>query len=115
MDKKELIETAKKMKSAPSCCPDAQKAVGAWIEAVGTAQEKEAAQKMIAELKEDVTTIDGLIGFAQGPAKEVMGEEKANSLLKEAQEAKAKGEKYCTCPACQAGKVLLEHQADILG
>lgn len=115
MEKSELIEVARKMMAANSCCEEAKTALDAWIKAVGTPQEKEAAQKLVAELEEDVTPIDGLIGFLQGPAKKLMGEEKAGAMLKKAEEAKAAGEDTCICDACQAGKILLQNKEVLLG
>ncbi len=56
--KQELIETAKAMIAAPSCCQDLKSVAQAWIDAVGTAGEKAATDALLAELKEDVCTID---------------------------------------------------------
>ena len=42
MTKQELIETAKAMIAAPSCCQDLKTVAQAWIDAVGTAGEKAA-------------------------------------------------------------------------
>lgn len=42
------------------------------------------------------------------------GEETAAGLLKAAKEAKAHGEKFCICDACQAGGKVLVHKEDLL-
>ena len=46
MTKQELIETAKAMIAAPSCCQDLKTVAQAWIDAVGTAGEKAAADAL---------------------------------------------------------------------
>ena len=53
------------------------------------------------------TTIDGVIAFAEGPAKQMMGEEAAAKMLAEQKERKAQGAKYCNCPSCTAASELL--------
>ena len=62
-----------------------------------------------------MSSIDGLIGFAGSEhAKHIFGEEGAQKLLAHAQEVKAAGGKYCDCPACAAGAVLLENRELLL-
>ena len=113
MTKQELIETAKTMIAAPSCCQPLKTAAQAWIDAVGTAGEKAAADALLAELKEDVCTIDDALGFFGSPrAVEYFGEEKAKELDAQAKQVKADGGKWCFCPACAAGAKLLENAAD---
>lgn len=53
------------------------------------------------------TTIDGLIGFLQGPAKEMLGEEAAEAALAVQLERKKAGEAWCDCEACTAATQLL--------
>ena len=109
MTKQELIETAKAMIAAPSCCQDL-KTVAPWIDAVGTAGEKAAADALLAELKEDVCTIDQVIPFFESPrAVQYFGEAKAKELAALAHKIKAEGGKWCFCEACAAGAKLLEN------
>lgn len=61
---KEIIEQAKNLIAAHSCCQEAKDTANAWLCAVGTADEKEKAKALVAELEEDIMPIDGLIGFA---------------------------------------------------
>jgi ribosomal protein L12E/L44/L45/RPP1/RPP2 len=110
MTKEDLQKEAEKMMAAESCCPEARQALKNWLDACGTEKEKEMAQDMIRELKEDVLSIDDLLAFAKGAAVQVMGEEKAKAMQQAAEEAKKKGETVCLCPACQAGKVILANQ-----
>ena len=50
MDKQTLIEKIKAMAAAPSCCAELKAASAAYLDAVGTAEEKVAAQNLIAEM-----------------------------------------------------------------
>ena len=74
---KEIIEQAKNLLAAHSCCQEAKDAANAWLCAVGTADEKEKAKALVAELEEDIMPIDGLIGFAASDmGAKVFGEER---------------------------------------
>ena len=115
MTKEELKVTAQNVADASSCFGGLKDLIAAWQKAVGTPDEKAAAEKMLAGLKECVTPIDGLIAFAQSPeGEQVFGKEGAAGTVKAAQEAKAKGEDTCICPACQNGKILLAHEKELL-
>ena len=61
------------------------------------------------ELKEDVASIDDLMAFV-GSARgaQILGKEAAASMLAQAKKVKAAGGKYCFCPACTAGKAILD-------
>lgn len=115
MTKTEVKENVKKMMTAGSCCPEA-KAVGeAYLKAADTDKEHAAAEALLQELKEDVTTIDEIIGFIQtDDAKQAFGEAQAAGMLDAAKKSKAAGGKWCICDACQAGGALLDHATDVL-
>ena len=53
------------------------------------------------------TTIDGVIAFAEGPAKQLMGEEAAAQMLAAQKKRKEEGAKYCNCEACTAATEIL--------
>lgn len=91
-----------KVQEMMSCCCLELKAAGqAWLDAVGTDQEAEATKDLLAEIDEDLTPIDGLIGFVgSARAKELFGEKGAADMLAHAEEIKARGAVYCDCPAC---------------
>lgn len=83
----------------------------AWKEAV-TADNSDAAVEQATEQLLDIlegrpTTIDGVIAFAQGPAKEMFGEEAAAQFLAKQQQRKADGAKWCDCDACTAASEIL--------
>ncbi len=104
------VACVKNLAAAPSCCAELKAAARAWLDAVGTAGQKAAAEALLAELKEDVNGIDDVIGFFGSEAgKGYFGEEKADALLKAAKDAKAAGGKYCICDACQFGSKLIEN------
>lgn len=61
-------------------------------------------------MKDCVQSIDTVIPFFKSEAGvKYFGKETAAALAKAADEAKAKGSKYCICPACTAGGYLLDH------
>ena len=64
MTKQEIKSEVEKMIAAPSCCPELKAEGEAYLKAFGTAGEKAAAESLIREMKEDVTSIDDLIAFA---------------------------------------------------
>ncbi|MCR5834810.1 MAG: heat-shock protein Hsp90 [Selenomonadaceae bacterium] len=100
MDKQTLIAKMKEMAAAPSCCPELKEAVAAYIDAFGTPNEKTAAKNLLAEIKEDITTVDGLVAFAHSPqAAEIFGEG-IKGFIAHAEELKASGAEYCDCAAC---------------
>ena len=88
--------------------PDAP---AAWKVAVAAdasdAAVEEATTKLLDTLEGRPTSIDGVIAFAQGPAKELMGEEAAAQMLAAQQERKAQGAKWCNCEACSAATEIL--------
>ena len=114
MDKQTLIEKVKAMAAAPSCCPELKAAVAAYVAAVGTADEKVAAQNLIAEIEEDITPIDGLVAFAHSEtAVKIFGAEGAQKFAAHADELKASGAKYCDCGACAPAREILDNK-DVL-
>ena len=80
----------------------------AWKAAVA-ADSSDAAVKDATNKLLDIrpTTIDGVIAFAEGPAKELFGEEAAAQMLAEQIKRKEQGAKYCNCEACTAASELL--------
>lgn len=116
MDKQTLIEKVKAMKAAPSCCAKLKQVAQNYLAAVGTANEKSAAQSLIAELEEDVTPIDKLVAFSHSDhAAQIFGAEGAKKFAAHADELKASGAKYCDCGACAPGREILENQQVLLG
>ena len=85
-------------------------AANAWKEAVaaGGADAADAATEQLLDILEGrPTTIDGVIAFAEGPAKEMFGEEAAAQILTTQQQRKAEGAKWCDCDACTAATEIL--------
>lgn len=116
MDKQALIEKIKAMSSAPSCCAGLKAAVKVYLAAVGTADEKIAAQSLISEIEADITTIDNLVAFAHSEqAKEIFGANGAKNFAAHADELKASGAKYCDCGACAPAVEILQYKEILLG
>lgn len=105
MDQKVLdyvVEKTHKLMNAPSCSKEAKQAAQNWLDAIGTDKQLAETKKYIAELEADIMPIDGLIAFANSEmGVKVFGEEMAKNVLAHAQDIKAKGAKYCDCPACK--------------
>ena len=104
MAKEEIIQKVKETMEAPSCFAGLKAVCQEYLEAQGTGKEKEAAEKLSAALKDCVQSI-----FKSEAGVKYFGKETAAALAKAADEAKAKGSKYCICPACTAGGYLLDH------
>lgn len=83
----------------------------AWKEAVAAdnsdAAVEQATEQLLDILEGRPTTIDGVISFAQGPAKEMFGEEAAAQILAKQDPRKADGAKWCDCDACTAATEIL--------
>ena len=110
-----VISKAQELISIPSCCAEAKEAAQGWLDAIGTDKETEMAEKMFAELEEDITPIDGLIAFAESEkAAEIFGENGAKELAASAREHKAAGGKNCNCVACAAVEAILEKKNELL-
>ncbi len=108
MNRHELISTVKTMIEAPSCCEELQAAGKKYLEAVGTAGEKAAFDSLLAEVKDDICTLEHTIPFFESElAVQIFGAERAKALAVRARERQAKGEKWCDCPACAAGLKIL--------
>ena len=56
---------------------------------------------------------DTLAFFCSDAAKEIFGAETAN-MAETARKVKATGAKICFCPACTAGKAILDHKEALL-
>lgn len=103
----DVIKEVENLIAAPSCDKDLKAKAQAYLK---NSKDESVRKAFLDELSEDVCFIDSAIGFFEGGAKKLFGEEAAAKMLSDAKEKKAQGEKYCTCDACQAGKKILEHK-----
>jgi len=109
-----VIDSVKELVAAPSVCPEAKEAGEKYLAAVGTDEQKKAAEMLVTELEEDVLTLDQNIEFFGSPAAaQKFGKEAAEGYLAHFKEAKAAGKKWCDCPACAAGKAVLDHKEEL--
>lgn len=76
------------MINADSCCDGAKNTAKVWLDSIGSENEKEMAKKFIAELKEDVISIDDFIVFFNTTAKEYFSQEEINKYLEQGTKAK---------------------------
>lgn len=106
-----VAERADALIAAGSSTQVTRDAAAAWKEAVAADNGTEAVEAATAALLDILegrpTTIDGVIAFAQGPAKEMFGEEAAAQMLANQLERKEQGAKWCNCEACAAASELL--------
>lgn len=115
MTKEDMKKTVQDMIAAPSCCQELKAAGRKWLDAIGTAEEKTAAAALVAEAKEDVATIDHVLAFFESEkAAGIFGADKAKAMAAHARDVKAAGGKWCDCPACTAGRVVIENANVIL-
>lgn len=91
--------------AAPSANPTLKKAAQAWLDA----DDKDAATAAYVDaLKQGVSTIDELLGFAESDtAVQILGADGAAQLLGHAKDIHAKGAEFCDCPACTADLAIL--------
>lgn len=106
-----VAQRANVLSQAGSATQVTKDAANAWKEAVAAdssdAAVEAATNQLLDVLEGRPTTIDDVIAFAQGPAKEMFGEEAAANMLAAQLKRKEEGAKYCNCEACAAASELL--------
>ena len=109
MNKDIVISKTKELIAAPSVFPELKKLAEDYLNSVDKPDEKEKFDKYIEYLKGSVSSIDACIGFLSSDmGKQIYGD-KRDEALKFAEDKKAAGQTVCTCPACQAGDVILKN------
>ena len=107
MTKQELISKVNELINAYSCNAELKSAAENYLKA----QDKNSADVLVKKLEDSVCSIDELIGLCESDmGKQFFGAEKAAEMAKAAHDAKDHGEKFCLCPACQAGHVIYENK-----
>ncbi len=106
-----VAERADILSTADSSKQETKDAALAWKEAVAADSSDAAVEAATATfvdfLEGRPTTIDGVMAFLEGPAKELFGEEGAAQALEVQKKRKAEGTKWCDCPACTAASEIL--------
>ena len=100
--------------ASATCCKEAKEAAESWLAAAGTDKEAEETRKYLAELEEDIVSIDDLIGLAESEMGQKIFGENAKNVAEEGRQAKAAGAKYCFCDACKAVEAILSKKAEML-
>ena len=107
MTKQEIIAKVNELIAAPSVCADVKKAAEAYVKS----QDKKSAEALVKVLEAEVCTVDELIGLCESETgAKFFGAERAAKMAEQAKKSKADGNKYCICPACQAGGVIYENK-----
>jgi hypothetical protein len=110
-EKKELVNA---VISSHTACSELKQASRDYLDAVGTENEKEAANLLIAELEEDVNSIDDTIAFFSSDfAKSIFGDATGEKLAL-AKQAKANGDTVCICDGCRTGYEILKNKDEFL-
>ena len=105
----QVLKEVQALIASPSVYSGLKELAQAWLQAEGTADEAAATEKLVAELKADVQSIDTVLAIFDSPAgTKVFGAEQAAALTAQAKKVKAEGGQYCFCPACTAGKAVLD-------
>lgn len=100
MNKQELLDEVKQLIAAPMCNAELRAKAEAYLKA----QDKASADEFIKALEAHVNSLDETLGFAESDTgRQVFGEQKAAEMAELCKKRKAEGEKFCICPACQAG------------
>ena len=107
MNKQEILAKVNELIAAPSVCASVKAAAQAYVKA----QDKPSADSLVKALAENVNSIDETIALCESDmGRQIFGAETASAMAKKGHELKAAGEKYCFCPACQAGSVIYENR-----
>ncbi len=115
MTKAEIRQKVQDLVNAPSCYAGLKAVAMEWLKAEGTEAEKEMSVKLVAELEDDVQTIDEVLEFFSSEAgQKAVGAEVAAGMAAHFKEVKAAGGKWCDCPACVAGRAILDNKELIL-
>ena len=115
MTKADIIEKVKDLIAAPSCCAPLKALAEEWLKAVGTPDEKALSKKLVAELEADVQKAADCLAFFDSEAgRAKVGAEFAANMAKHFKELVDAGEVWCDCPACKAGRAILDNKELIL-
>ncbi|MBR1647862.1 MAG: hypothetical protein IJ685_13970 [Selenomonadaceae bacterium] len=114
MNKRTLIEKLQTMAASPSCYPDLKQVTHAYLKLVEA--EIIAAKNLVAELNEDIVTIDELVEISHSKETgEKFGAEAAKKFAANADALKVAGAKYCNCLACTLALEILDNQELFFG
>ena len=112
--KKEALDKVKEVVAAPSCFAALKELGEKAIAADGTPEESGAMKAFVVELEKDVQDIgDSLAFFKSDMGREIFGDQ-VDGMIEAYEKAQAEGEKTWLCPACQAGRVLLDMKDELV-
>lgn len=105
-----VAERAEVLATSDASKQETKDAAAAWKQAVEGADDaavQAATDTFVSFLEGRPTSIDGVIAFAEGPAKQLMGEEAAAAMAAAQKQRKTEGAKWCNCPSCTAATEIL--------
>ncbi len=105
-----IAERADILASTDASTQITKDAANAWKDAVaagGLDAADAATEQLLDTLEGRPQSIDNVIAFCEGPAKEMFGEEAAAEALAKQKQRKANGAKWCDCDACTAATEIL--------
>lgn len=107
MTRQEIIAKVNELIAAPMCNAELKAAAEAYLKA----QDKASADALVKAIEANVNSIDETLGFAESEMGiKIFGAEAAKGLAETCRKAKSEGNKYCVCPACQAGGAIWENK-----
>ena len=110
-----IVAKVKEVIAAPSCCKELKDVAQKYMDALDTPDEKTAGKLLIAELEEDVQSLDDTMEFLNSAtAVDILGAETVAAMVETAKKMKAAGGKICFCPACTAGQAILDKKETLL-
>ena len=119
MDKELFDYTAQKVDellAAASSSQETRDAAQGWKDAIASGADSDVATvELLDIIDRHHTTIDEVLAFARGAAKQVLGIEAAEAMLAHELKRKEEGARYCDCAACVAAqKLLAKHGRPVL-
>lgn len=110
-EKKAMVEA---VLNASSTCPELREACKMYLSETDSSDDNKKAAMLIAELEEDVCTLDSTLAFFESDAAKGVFGDALEGMLKAARQAKANGETVCICDGCRAGAAILEKKDEFL-
>ena len=106
-----IAERADILATADSSKQETKDAALAWKNAVAADNSESATEEATAQFVDFLDgrprTIDDLIAFLEGPAKDMLGDDAATQGLAVQLKRKEAGAKFCNCPSCTAASEIL--------
>lgn len=115
MKREDVVKTVEELVAAHSCNGDLKALAQEWLQAEGSAKQKELSVKLVNSAEADIMPIDDLIAFtASEKGVQLFGADLAKKIHDHGVDIKSKGATHCDCPACAACATIVAHKEDYL-